>query len=442
VSKKKKLILFAGLIIFAVVLIFVLNRKPSDKIHANTYIHGVAVGGLTAPEANAVLMEFWQPNLAIQTVAYTINGEIVAEFTFADFGLQYDFSGLIQKAMDDNLRGVFERMIGQKRLILDEIGFTVIHEQAMSVFSALSRQVDVMPTNASFAMIDGQIIVSAETKGHGLDVQAAAVATENVLRSRGCGTVELMLHTIEPKHTAADFDFTVSVLGSFRTKYTGDETDPRIYNIRLASDRINNQVLFPGDVFSAGALIAAHKPNSGYKPAIVLVSGEPKEDIGGGVCQVVTTLYNAVLVAELPITQRHNHSAPVSYVDSGFDATVAGDYYDLKFKNNTEHPILIVSQLKNEELVISVHGLESRPQERSVRFSARKVKTLSPDPCREVVDAAVPKGKRHVVLEPQEGFHIELLKHVYMNGKEVETVKINTSIYKPLRGVVAIGAGE
>jgi len=387
-------------------------------------------------------MEFWQPNLEIQTVSYTINGQTVAEFTFADFGLRYDFSELIQTAMNNDLRGVSRRLIGQKRLILDPIELTVVHEQAMSVFSALSRMADVMPQNASFAMKDEQIVVTAEINGRGLDVQAAAVDTENILRSRECGIVELMLHPIAAKYTSADFDFTISVLGSYRTKYTGNESEPRVFNIRLASDKINNQVLFPGDVFSAGTIIAAHKPDGGYKSAIVLVNGEPVEDVGGGVCQVVSTLYNALLVAELPIIQRHNHSAPVSYVRSGFDATVAGDYYDLKFKNNTANPILVTSQLKNGELIVTIHGFDNRPSERTVRFTATTVKTIAPDPCREVVDASVPRGKRYVRLEPQEGLHVELFKHVYVNGKEVEVVKVNTSIYKPLRGVIAIGAGE
>lgn len=426
---------------------FAIGAPPeNDRIYTRTYIYGVSVGGLTATEAEAVLMEHFQPGLEAQTIKYSLNGEVIAEFTFAHLGAEYDFSSLIQEAMDysqlRNLPRRIGRMFGFTYRIDAPVGLKIIPQRVEGVFSGLIRQIDILPKNASFALENGNIVVSAETVGHGIDIRALATATEKILHSFESGVVELVLRDIVPDYITADFDFPVSVLGSFRTKYKGDDTDPRVFNVRLASDRINNQVLYPGETFSAGTVIAAHKPNSGYKPAIVLVKGEPVEDIGGGVCQVVSTLYNAVLVAELPVIQRHNHSAPVSYVSGGFDATVAGDYYDLKFKNNSKHPVLIVSQMKNGELIITIHGYETRPPERSIRFSANRVKVTQPEPYREVVDATVPFGERYVLLEPQKGYHIELLKHVYIDGKEVEIVKINTSVYKPLQGVIAIGAGQ
>ena len=422
------------------------QTENTDRIYTRIYIHGIPVGGLNTTEAEAILMENFQPGLESQTIKFFLNDEIVAEFTFAQLGAHYDFSNLVQEAMDysqlHNLPRRVGRMIGLTYNIDTPAQLIITPQRVEGVFSGLSRQIDVMPKNAGFAMKDGNIVVSTEILGRGIDMQALALATEEVLRSFESGTVALTLHDILPEYTAADFDFTVSALGSFRTKYMGDDTDPRVYNVRLASERINNQVLYPGETFSAGALIAAHKPNSGYKPAIVLVRGEPVEDIGGGVCQVVTTLYNAVLVAELPVIQRHSHSAPVSYVESGFDATVAGDYYDLKFKNDSGRPILVVSQMKNGELIITIHGYETRPPGRSINFFTNRVKVTPPEPYREVVDTSVPLGERHVLLESQLGLHVELLKQVYMDGKEVEVVKINTSIYKPLQGVIAIGARQ
>jgi len=445
---KLTILVIAIICLCVLILTFVIGSQPenADRIYTRIYIHGIPVGGLNATEAEAILMENFQPSLESQTIKFSLNDEIVAEFTFAQFGAHYDFSNLVQEAMDysqlRNLPRKVGRMIGLTYKIDTPAQLKITPQRVEGVFSGLSRQIDVMPQNASFAMKDGNIVVSTEVIGRGIDMQALALATEEVLRSLESGTIVLTLYDILPEYTAADFEFTVSVLGSFRTKYTGDDTDPRVYNVRLASDRINNQVLYPGETFSAGALIAAHKPNSGYKSAIVLVRGEPVEDIGGGVCQVVTTLYNAVLVAELPVTQRHSHSAPVSYVESGFDATVAGDYYDLKFKNDSEHPILVVSQMRNGELIITIHGYETRPPGRSISFSTNRVKVTPPEPYREIVDTSVPFGERYVLLESQLGLHVELLKQVYMDGKEVEVVKINTSIYKPLQGVIAIGAGQ
>jgi vancomycin resistance protein YoaR len=171
------------------------------------------------------------------------------------------------------------------------------------------------------------------------------------------------------------------------------------------------------------------------------VRGKPVEDVGGGVCQVVTTLYNAVLRAELEIIQRHNHSARVGYVDAGFDATVAGDYLDLKFKNNSARPILITSQFENGRLFVKIHGVETRQYGRSLKFEAKQIELIPPSPYREVVDPKIPRGERLVTLESQPGYRFELYKCVFVDGKEIEKIKINTSVYKPLQGIITIGAG-
>jgi len=402
------------------------------------------VGGLTAHEAIAALME--HSNFDEQTVKYTVNGETKAEFTFAELGATYDFSEPVQSAINYSNRCSLlcwvGRILGRPHKIETTPNVTVDKEKFDAAFAAVSAKVDIAPQDAALALENGTVTVKPSSGGHGVDTSLAVEATTSLLNSGTGGTVELTIRPQAPRYTETDLDFPVTVLGTFSTRYDGNaNADPRVYNVRLASERIHNQMLYPGEVFSAGALIGAHLPNSGYKSAIVLVRGEPVEDIGGGVCQVVSTLYNAVLHAELAIVQRHNHSAPVSYVGHGFDATVAGDYFDLKFKNNTPHPVLITSQMQRGQLTISIHGFDSRPPERSIRFSSNRIEIVAPAPYREVVDATLPRGERFVTLESQLGYHIELLKHVYMNGQEVEVVKINTSVYKPLQGVIAIGAG-
>lgn len=439
--QKKKIIAIVAIVVIIACIAAVLLQPGSVQI----YIHGVPVSGLNAEEAEAVLMERFQPGLGSQVIKYFVNGEMVAQFTFADFGARYDFSELVQTAVDFTSVRSFpqklQQLLGRPYQINDAVAIVTSPQRTESIFADIAKLVNRAATDATFIVEDGRIVVKPESAGSGIDMQAAIRATEMVLQGLESGVVELEIVKITPQYTVADFTFHVSSLGSFATRYVDDGNDPRVYNVRLAAQRINNQVLHPGQVFSAGELIAAHKPNSGYKSAIVLVGGEPVEDTGGGVCQVVTTLYNAVLAAELQVTQRNNHSAPVSYVERGFDATVAGDYYDLKFKNNTPHPILVSATMNGGELRITIYGYESRPADRSIRFSARRIEIIPPGPYREVVDPTVPRGERHIVLESQMGYHVELFKHVYMAGKEVEVIKINTSVYKALPGVVAIGAG-
>jgi len=443
---KRILAISVAAIFFGAFLIFLQRgNAPADTIHRNVYIHGVAVGGMTAEEAEAALVQRFQPGLNERIVKYLSDGAEVTTFTFEDFGAAFDFAPVVQYALEHSgssgFRRRFARAAGRKKEISTAPIFVFNTTLMEEKIAKLAEKVNVPMTNATFFEENGQVQTLAEKPGRALDVNTATTETVAVLRSLADGAVHLQTSTVAPQFTTEDFNFTPTVLGVYATRCYSGGDEPRRRNVIRAAERINNFTLFPGDVFSAGQIIAANVPNSGYEPSIVLVDGEPVEGIGGGVCQVVTTLYNAVLLAELEVIQRHNHSAMVSYVDAGFDATVAGNYYDLKFKNNTDRPLLITSYVRNNRLYARIHGYEARDPARTVRFEVRQIELLQPGPYREVVDPDVPRGERLVMLESQLGYHVELFKLIYMNNQQVDSVKINSSVYKPLQGVIAIGAG-
>ena len=410
---------------------------------SHVYIHGVHVGGLNAAEANAVLMQHFQPALDVLVITYTLDGVNMGEFTFADFGTVFDFSPLVGEALEYGAarRPRLLQFVSGVRNFDGIVSLVTSPDMVREHFAKLEDLVRQDAKDATFIVEQGVIVVRPDVTGRSLDTALAITDTQAVIESLASGEVVLQITTMAAKYTTSDFTFKVSTLGTFVTLYTGGENEPRVYNVRLAASRVHNQVIQPGQVFSAGQVIAAHKPDTGYKEAVVLVNGEPTYDVGGGVCQVVSTLYNAVLAAELTVVQRHNHSAPVSYVERGFDATVAGDYYDLKFKNCTPHPIIIATTMQAGELRVTIYGYDSRPKERSIRFSVRRVELVQPGPYREIVDPSIPRGERQLVLASQMGYHVELIKHVYMHGEQVEEIKINASVYKALPGVVAIGTG-
>ncbi|MCL2199620.1 MAG: VanW family protein [Defluviitaleaceae bacterium] len=418
--------------VVGVVLVGIFALRPP-----NVYIHGIAVSGMSSKEAEAALMERFQKPLDTRVIKYVKNGEAAGEYTFADFGARFNFAPLVEDAVRRRFSLIFRREHNINVLP----GFSFDAERLEAVMSKLSRTLDSAVKNASFFEDEsGNIQITPEATGKGINTEAAALATREILHSLSDGTVELKIITAEPMYTTADFEFAPVVLGSFGTACCGVD-EPRCRNIIRAAERINNSVIYPGEVFSAGEAIGAHLPDSEYEPATIILRGEPAEDIGGGVCQVVTTLYNAVLRAELEVVQRHNHSARVSYVDIGFDATVAGNYFDLKFKNNTPRPVLITARVENKNLEIKIIGHETRKDGREIRFEARQIELLKPEPYREVVDPTIPRGERVVTVAAQMGYHVELFKLVYVGGTEVERIKINTSVYKPLQGVIAIGAG-
>lgn len=146
------------------------------------------------------------------------------------------------------------------------------------------------------------------------------------------------------------------VLGSFSTAY--DPNVDRTINLKVAVSRINDLVFQPGDSFSFSRTILPRNARNGYVKAKVISGGEYVEGYGGGICQVSTTLYNAMLQAGLPATERHSHSLPVSYVPKGMDATIAGTYKDLKFVNVFDKPIKIKAVMDDASGTMTVSIIE------------------------------------------------------------------------------------
>jgi len=418
----------------------------TGSIYSNMYIHGLPVGGLTTEEAEAALMQHFQTGLDGETIFFTYGGETVAQRSYRELGIVLDFSDAIQAAREysnrRNLPARVSRLLGRAHNITLQPILRYDQGRLAGHLESVANKIQAKPTNASFVYENGQITIKPEADGVAVDMESATRQFNDLVAALSGGTVELSTKSTQPRYVTADLQFDVTVLGTFSTRIEAGIHDPRVRNVSRAAERIHNQMLYPGDIFSASALMGTHLPGSGYESAIVLVRGEPMEDIGGGICQVVTTLYNAVLLAELTVVQRHNHSARVSYVDYGFDATIAGDYYDLKFKNNTSHPILVTSRLTTNALYVTIHGREERPQNRTLQFSGQRVDVIPPEPYKEVVDTSLAPGERVVTLESQMGYRYEVFKHIYIDGQEVEQVKINTSSYRPLQGVVSIGQRE
>lgn len=143
-------------------------------------------------------------------------------------------------------------------------------------------------------------------------------------------------------------------ISSYTTKFKASETN-RVFNIQRASNSINNKVILPGETFSFNKTTGPRSYKAGYKKASVIVNGQFIQDDGGGVCQVSTTLYNALLNSNMQIVQRHPHSLPVAYVPKGRDAAVAYDYLDLKFKNNRNVPVTIKSNVSGNTLTVKMY---------------------------------------------------------------------------------------
>ncbi len=229
---------------------------------------------------------------------------------------------------------------------------------------------------------------------------------------------------------------------SFSTSYSASSSE-RKHNIALASKAINNTFVDSFGEFSFNRCVGERTEKKGYKKAKIIVNGEFVDGIGGGVCQVSTTLYNAVILAGLDIIECHPHSLPVSYVEPSFDAMVNSGWADLKFINNTNNPIIIKAIANSDRLTIEVWG--QKMQEKYIRKSL-VTKTLPALEEQVVLDTDgkypdIFQGEYRWIRYGKEGLLSEgyVVKVV---GNKTEKKKIRSDRYSPTRGLIVWGTAE
>ena len=209
-------------------------------------------------------------------------------------------------------------------------------------------------------------------------------------------------------------------------------------NLRVASNKVNGTLIHPGEIFSTNKTIDVSTEN-GYQAAPIIVNGKLQPGVGGGVCQIATTLYNAVLYAELEVVERKNHSMPVGYIAKGKDATLAGDYIDFKFRNNMDYPVYIESYIEDNKLYMNIYGKEIRASNRKIVLNSSIINTI-PQPAQKVIiDPTLKPGERIVEKKGRTGYNVELYKLIYVNDELVKTELVNTSYYQPVGAEVRVG---
>ena len=239
----------------------------------------------------------------------------------------------------------------------------------------------------------------------GVDFAITLQEAKNIL-SENKEEYIIPLKKIQPQIKVSDLDAGAfpDLLSTFTTKYgTGDVN--RNINIALAAKSINSVVLMPGETFSYNDLIGECSTKTGYKAATIYMNGELSTGIGGGICQVSTTLYNTVLRANLEIVERRNHSLGVTYVPSGQDAMVSIGTQDFKFKNNREYPIKVVAYVGTGSVTCQIYGLK-QDTEYEVKLYSR------------------------TISKTDKKYKVETYKILCLNGAEVSRTWLSTDTYK------------
>ena len=454
-NEKSKNILLTIIIILTIILVlfivagFLFLSSQADKkkllnnpnIYNNIYIQGINVSNMSKDSAKATL-EKLELN---EKITLTYNDKQYV-FNKTDFGVILDKESALNSAYNIGRIGSEQERI-KKIKSLDKNGEQIsisknIQEDiAKSKLEEICKDINIEPKNATLEKSNGIFVVKDGNVGLEVDFDKTYENLLEGLMLEGDANISIIANETKPKYSAQELNKIQDKLGSFSTKYTnkGGSDVNRITNMKIASQRINGTILYPGEVFSTNKKFGATTKENGYKPAPTILNGKFIDEYGGGVCQVSSTLYNAVLYSELEVIERQNHSLKVGYLDYGYDATLAGDYIDFKFKNSTSYPIYIESYLTENEVICNIYGYEQRPDNRNIKFENALVEVIEPSPkiVKETDD--LPEGEEKVEVKPLKGYKYKLYKLVYVDNKLTEKILVNNSYYKHRTEEVLIG---
>lgn len=225
-------------------------------------------------------------------------------------------------------------------------------------------------------------------------------------------------------------------ISEFPTRYDATNTN-RSQNLSIATNKINGTVLMPGETFSFNQVVGKRTIDAGYKDAKIYENGKVVDGLAGGICQVSSTLYNAVLLANLEIVERTNHSFTTSYVKAGRDATVVYGVKDFQFKNNRNYPIKIEGSVGSGILTFKIHGIKEET-EYEVKIVPNTTSTI-PYTTQTITDTSLQPGETVVEQSGHAGCKVTTYKQLWLNGTMVSNELLSNDTYNAMQTIIRVG---
>lgn len=413
--------------------------RESGLIARNVNVAGMPMGDLSRETALQKLQEQWLPTLP-EEIKVTHEGETI-ELGAEELGREPQLEAAVDKALRIGRSGnVFEQLSTRLQLMKGsvEVPVTIEVEAAKldSQVRKLAAKLDHEPVNARVTVTGAETVEVIPGKpGLKLDQKAATAALSKALTESSEEPVALASRKHDPAITAKDLAHLEVVLGSYSTPYSAGKVD-RSHNLKLATAAVNGTVVMPGAVFSTDRTIGPRIAERGFREAPIFADGEVTPATGGGICQVATTIYNAALFANLPIVQRHKHSQPVTYAPAGRDATVYSGQADLRFRNDTGYPVVLLASMSGSRVQVRILG--KKEAQAKVRLERSGV-TSVPFEKQEIPDPTLELGKKKVEKKGRNGIRATVYQVVTKTDGTQERRLLHTDVYKAQKEVVRVG---
>ena len=418
--------------------------QAEDQIGQGISIEGIDVSGMTYDEAQSVVQQKVS-DMMNSTIKVQINDESV-DASAVDFGLQWKNRNVVQEAVDiGNSGNVIKRYKDSKDLTQEKKDLQLefaVNDSSVKEFVEKCKQYDQDPVEASIESDgSGGINMQPGQAGIVVNVDESVQILEDYISNDWTGaadsSVELSVQVQEPSASEKDLESITDVLGTYTTYY--GSTYGRNTNVERGAELINGHLIRPGESFSVCDHLVPFSAENGYELGGAYENGRVVQEYGGGICQVSTTLYNALLLAEIEIDERHNHTMSVHYVPPSMDAAIAEGSMDLIFTNNLDTPIFISGYAYGGVLTFTVWGKEYRPEDRYVSYEGVETSTIpAPTTTLLYADNEQNVGYFNQVQTASPGSTAVCYKYVTYNGETTQE-QINSSTYEASSNIYEVG---
>lgn len=418
-------------------------QNYGNKIFNGVKVNGIDVGGMTKDEAMEKLTTELVDPLADRYVLFKYNGlDDYMSYNRLEVKLDPETVNEAMKAgkSTDNFKMLEYAKTSYPASIKAKLSYDKDH------LNRVVEDVRKFVLNTSMAkaaeMVDGHVVLKKDAKADKLDVKKLTDALVAAIdfNPEDNERIDAVIEKVPAPVTQADLDVINSKISSFTTDYSWSPSG-RYHNIGLAASILNGSLVMPGQVFSFNTTLGPTTADRGYKDAGVYVGDKLEQEPGGGVCQVSSTLYNALIYAGITPTEREEHGMVVGYLPYGMDSVVYDPYLDLKFVNPFDTPIFITAYGSDGDLNFSIYGKEGVMGGYTYEFRQDVYEKI---PAKVVTkeDPNLPRGYKKQLTSAYTGYKVNVYRSTYLNGSFVKEELYTENEYRKVDDEFVVGTGD
>ncbi|WP_055666870.1 VanW family protein [Desnuesiella massiliensis] len=416
------------------------TSKWDNLAYPGVKIEGLDLGGKNEEQIKSILKDKYGDAILKKQLSVNQNNKSY-NMDYSKLNSKYNIDEVAKEAI---AYGKEQNMLSKYKNIKNSFGKELIlkfdydPKYIKEFIASIAKNINKEPVNATIKSNNGKFDITNDIKGYKLDEEALEKKILDSINGdiKQQTVIDAPIKAVEASVTADKLRTINAKIATFSTNYASSNWE-RAYNVELATKAINGKVLMPGETFSYNDVVGERTVEKGYKDAPVIVGNKVESGLGGGICQVSSTLYQAVLRTGLKSVERINHSLQTSYLGLGLDATVVFGALDYKFKNTFDFPIYIEGITQNRVVYFNIYG-SGNINNRSYQIIPEVYQTI-PANVKTVDDPNLPEGQTVVEKNAVNGYKVKVYRKTYEGEKLISTETLSNDYYLPVEGIIKKG---